>query len=469
MGWRRLAGATLAAGVTLLALPAAIAQAAPQEGLGYQHEAQPYKDRPNGPGWSGSYIWNKKQVWCVAYALKAPDSDVEYKEGDELLTKGGKSLAPDIAANISYLLLRYSTTTSADEAAGLSHLLHTWTAAPDAQAGIAIGADVPFQKVAYDEQFNYDRLPASAHEAIARMKADAEANRGPWAAQVIAPTGDQLIGTADTWTVTVSKQSGGGVGGVPVTAELTDAKIEGSDAGTAELVTPADGKPLTLKVVPTGPSPSVAVRLDSPADKPVVHVPADSTMQRIVTTGGEKKLTANASASAKTPPGIVKIGKVDSETKKPLAGAALRVTAADGSTPAVLQDESPLVGPEGTPVVLQTGADGTAVVEDLRTPQEICVVEVAAPKGYEENYDPNAPPKACGKVEPGQTLVLQLSNKPNKPIVPITIPAGSEGGVALATASFTTVTAPGAVAGFAGAVLVGGVALGLVVRRRLAA
>ncbi|MBP2340820.1 hypothetical protein JOF41_006998 [Saccharothrix coeruleofusca] len=465
MGWRRLAGAALAAGVTLLAVPGT-SHAEVQRGIGHEHEAQPYRGNPAGPDWSGSYMWRGKQVWCVAYSLKAPDSGVEYKEGDELLTKGGDSLSPEIAANISYLLLRYSTTRSADEASALSHLLHSWTAYP--HKDITTDPNADFRHIAYDEKFHFDRLPQSARDAIARLKADAEANRGPWAAQVIAPEAEQVIGSPDTWTVAIAKQGGGGVGGVPVTVELTDATLEGG-AATAELTTPTDGKPLTVKVVPTGAKPSFSVKLDSPADRPVVHVPADTDMQRIVTTGGEKKLTANASTTAKTAPGAVKVAKTDAETGKALAGAALRVTAADGSTPAIGQDDAPLVGPEGTPVVVQTGADGTATVPDLRTPQDICLIEVAAPKGYEEFYDPNSPPKVCGKVEAGQTLALALTNKPNKPVVPITIPAGAEGAGVVAKAAYTTEPNTGALVGFGGAVLVGAALLGFVVRRRLAA
>ncbi|NUT95205.1 MAG: prealbumin-like fold domain-containing protein [Saccharothrix sp.] len=464
MGWRRLAGAVLAAGVALLAVPA-VSDAQVQEGIGHTTPAQGYRGKPGTTDWLGSYIWQGKQVWCVQYSFLAPDSSVEYQEGDRLRTKAGVELAPDIAANISYLLLRYSTTNSPDESAALAHLLHSWTSFE--HGGLSLSPDSDYRTIAYNEQFHYDNLPPSAREAVDRIRKDAETNRGPWTAKVTAPADEQLIGSPGTWKVDVAKSDGAQVGGVPVTVEVKDATLE-SGQTTGELKTLLDGGPLAVKVVPTGPNPSVVVKLDSPADKPVVHVPARENMQRIVTTGGEKKLTAEAATTAKTPPGVVKVAKTDAETGKGIAGVALRVTAADGGA-AAKQDGTDLTGPDGKPLVLQTGDDGTATVPDLATPQEVCVVEVAAAKGYEESFDPNAPPKACGKVEPGQTLALALTNKPNKPVVPITIPAGSEGAGVTAKAAFTTEVTGGSLVGFGGGVLVLGALVGWLVRRRLVA
>ncbi|MDQ2584688.1 MSCRAMM family protein [Saccharothrix yanglingensis] len=469
---RRLAGAALAAGVALLTLPAT-ADADPKEGLGYEVAAQGYQGKPAGRGdWLGSYEWNGQRVWCVQYSLLAPDSDVPYKDGDELLTKGGAPLPADLAANISYLLLRYANTTSPDEAAALAHLLHTWTAAPDPARGISLDPASDFRHIAYNEQFHYDQLGrpefGQAQKAVDRLRADAEANRGPWAAKVSAPEEDQVIGSPDTWVVDVTKTGGGQVTGLPVTVELTDATLEDGST-TGQLTTPTDGEALAVKVVPTGPNPSFSVSLNGPADRPRVQVPANNAdMQRIVTTGGEKPLAANASTTAKTAPGVVQVAKTDEETGKAIAGVALKVTAADGTTPAKRQDDTDLTGPEGQPIVLQSGADGLATVPDLRTPQEICVIEVAAAKGYQEHFDPNAPPKACGRVEPGQTLSVALKNKPDKPIVPITIPAGADGAGVVATASFTSEVRTGGLVGFGGVLLVGVALLGLLARRRAA-
>lgn len=470
MGWKRLAAAVLAAGVALLAVPGA-AGAQVKEGLGHEVPAQGYHGKPPGGDWLGSYEWRGQRVWCVQYSLLAPDSSQEYQDGDELLSKGGVPLSDEVAANISYLLLRYAGTQSADEAAALAHLLHSWTAYPDPANKVYLDPTKGFQEIAYDEAFHYDQLAnfGQAQQAVNRLRDDAKANRGPWAAKVSAPAKEQVIGTPDTWVVDITKPDGAQVAGVPVTVELTDAELEGGTPA-GDLTTPTDGTALAVKVVPTGPNPSFSVKLDSPADRPKVQVPQNNTaMQRIVTTGGEKKLAANAATTAKTAPGAVKVAKTDEETGKAIAGVALRVTAADGTSPAKRQDDTALTGPEGQPIVLQTAADGTAVVPDLRTPQEICVVEVAPAKGYEEFFDPNAPPKACGNVEPGQTLALALTNKPDKPIVPITIPAGSEGAGVVAKASFTTETPTGALVGFGGVVLLGATLVGLLARRRATA
>ncbi|WP_433268397.1 SpaA isopeptide-forming pilin-related protein [Actinosynnema sp. CS-041913] len=465
MGCRRLAAAALAVGVAFLTVPAT-ADAQVEEGIGYSTPAQGYRDKPSDTDWLGSYRWNGQHVWCVQYSLLAPDSSEMYKDRDELRTKAGEPLPPDVAANISYLLLRYTTDPTVDEAAALAHLLHTWTAAP--QGRVTLDPANDFRHIAYNEQFHFDHLPQAAKDAVVRLRADAEANRGPWAAKVTAPAKEQLIGSPGTWAVDIAKADGVLVGDVPVTVELEQATL--ADGKTSvELRTPVDGKPLAVDVVPTGAQPTFRVRLDSPADKPVVHVPANTDMQRIVTTGGEKKLAAEASAVARTQPGVVKVGKTDTETGKAIAGAALRITGPDGVTPALRQDDAKVTGPDGNPIVLQSGEDGTATVSDLRTPQEVCVVEVAAAKGYEEHFDPAAPPKACGKVEPGQTLALALTNKPNKPIVPIAIHAGADGAGVVAKASFSTTLNTGALIGFGGVVLLGAVLVGFVARRRAAA
>ncbi|MDX8036595.1 hypothetical protein SK803_40920 [Lentzea sp. BCCO 10_0856] len=461
MGWKRLAAVAMVSGLALLTVPAT-ATAVGVKGIGHNASGLQPNATP-GSEWHGSYIWQDKQVWCVQYALPAPDSNVGYKEGDALLTKAGKALAPDIAANISYLLLRYSTTKSPDEAAALAHLLHTWTSPVDG----AVNLDAKdAAHLAYDTAFYASKLPPVVMETVARLKSDAEANRGPWSLSAAAPKEPLIIGTESTWTVSLVKANGKGVTNAPIAFTLTDATLaDGKTTGQA--TTGADGGPAVVKIVPTGPKPSIAATADSPADKPVVHFPIQTeNMQRMVTTGGEKKLNAAANGQAKTAPGIVKITKIDSETKKSIAGVALRVTAKDQTSPAVKQDDTPLVGTDGKPLVLQTGSDGTVAVPDLRTPQEICLVEVAAPKGYEEFFDPKAPPAACGTVAAGQTLALELVNKPNKPVVPSTIPAGADGQTPIATASFDTQLRPGLMLAVGGLVLLGAALAGFLVWRR---
>ncbi|MET8760332.1 SpaA isopeptide-forming pilin-related protein [Lentzea sp. NPDC004782] len=461
MGWKRLAAVAVVSGLALLTAPTT-ATAVGDPGYGHKASGLQRNATP-GSEWHGTYKWQGKHVWCVQYALPAPDSKVDYKEGDELLTKAGKKLDPAIAANISYLLLRYSTTTSDDEAAALAHLLHTWTSPVDGVVNLD-ATDARF--LAYDASFYAAQLGQPVMDTVARMKADAEANRGPWTLSAAAPKEPLIIGAESTWTVSLLKQNNKGVPNAPIEFTLNDAALVDGSAG-GKVKTDADGNPASIKVIPTGPKPSITVNADSPADKPVVHQPISTdNMQRMVTTGGEKKLNANASGQAKTAPGAVKITKIDSETKKAIAGVALRVTAKDQTSAAKKQDDSDLVGTDGKPIVLQTGADGTVEVPNLRTPQEICLVEVAAPKGYEEFFDPKSPPAACGTVAAGQTLALELVNKPNKPVVPSTIPAGQEGNTPVATASFDTQLRPGLMLAVGGLVLLGAALAGFLVWRR---
>jgi hypothetical protein len=113
--------------------------------------------------------------------------------------------------------------------------------------------------------------------------------------------------------------------------------------------------------------------------------------------------------------------------------------------------------------VVQTGVDGTATVSDLRTPQDVCLVETAAPPGYEQSFDPNNPPSACGTVAPGATLALTLTNVPNK--VPVSIPAG---GAPTMTAMGVVVTepAPTALITFGGLLAIGAGVAGSAYARR---
>jgi hypothetical protein len=461
MGWKRLAAVAVVSGLALLTAPAT-ATAVGVKGIGH-NASELQRNATPGSQWHGSYVWQNKHVWCVQYALPAPDSNVGYEPGAELLTKAGKKLDDPIAANISYLLLRYSTTKSAEEAAALAHLLHTWTSPVDGAVNLD-ATDAKF--LAYDSAFYASKLPPAVMEAVARLKADAEANRGPWTLSATAPKEPLIIGTESSWTVSLVKADGKGVPSAAIDFTLTDATlVDGSVGGNVS--TGADGSPATIKIVPTGPKPTIAANAASPADKPVVLQPIPTVdMQRMVTTGGEKRLNANATGPAKTAPGAVKITKIDSETKKAIAGVALKVTAKDQTSPAKKQDDTDLVGTDGKPIVLQTGPDGTVEVPGLRTPQEICLVEVAAPKGYEEFFDPKAPPASCGTIAAGKTLALELVNKPNKPVVPSTIPAGEDGKTPVATASFDTQLRPGLMLGVGGLVLLAAALAGFLVWRR---
>jgi len=294
-----LAGTLLLTGLSL-AVGAPTASADVANGLGYETvPAQPYQGNPDSADWVGSYLVGGAQVWCVQFAYKAPDSDEQYQPGETLKTKWGTELPADVAADISYLLLRYAGTTSPDEAAALAHLLHTWTSGPQSPDQLDPGND--FRTIAYDENFHFTKLPAGAQDAVGTLKSDAAANRGPWTATVTAPTKPQVIGTADTWTAQVLGASGMGVGKVPVSITLTDATLADGKAETSA-PTPDDGSPISLAVTPTGPNPSVAISLTAPAAVPVVQQALEVDTQKIVSTGGEDTLTANAAATATPAP-----------------------------------------------------------------------------------------------------------------------------------------------------------------------
>ncbi|MYW90115.1 hypothetical protein G3I59_05640 [Amycolatopsis rubida] len=482
--WRAATGLVATAllgalSVTALGTAPASADAITGHGRNIEHkeaDGVTYKD------WLGSYKVGGKDVFCVSFHLKAPDSDEEYQPGQDLLTKWGKPLEPDIAGNISYLLLRYGTTSNDDEAAALAHLLHSWTAPTQTPGDTDFGT--PPNKAAYPEDKYFKLLTPEAAKDVATMKAEAKANRGPWTASVTAPKGDQHIGQPATWTVTVKNSEGKGIPDVPVKLTATDGTIgqadkqsdteKASDSSSGNsapqaaqkdttLKTEANGT-VTVKVTPTGYQPKLVASLSAPADKPKVQNPVKTTdgIQSVVGTGGEKQLTAQGMVAV-TKPGKVQVTKTDAKTGKGIGGATLRVTGKDRKTAATSQDGKPLTGPDGQPAVVTTSGDnGTATVENLLAPQEVCVVEVNAPPGYTNAFDPNNPPAACGSLAPGGTLALTVANTPNE--VPHAIPAGDLP-VTMAKGTVETSFSTGGIAGLAALVLVGSALVGFAARR----
>jgi hypothetical protein len=432
----------------------------PCQDIGESVPAQPYLHNPDSLDWLGSYFVNGQQSWCIDFALAAPLQNEQLTPAQTLTTKFGVPVDATTAAEISFLLLRFGNTTSNDEGAALAFLLHSWTAAPDGTHTTA--PSNTFQTVAFDAPTHLAEMQASAQTEVATMRALAIADHGPWTATMTAPS-PLLIGTATNWTISVLGASGKGVGGVPVTITATDATLPN---GTASQVinTPADGSTLNVAVKPTGTSPSLVAKLDSPAAIPKVLVPADPNSQKVVTTGGVTPITKTTTSTAKPPPGNVTVTKTDANTKLPLAAASLEITGADKKTAALKQDGTPLVGADNKPIVLVTGQDGTAQVTGLQTPQTVCVIETTPPPGFDQAFNANAPPTVCGMVNPGATLQLALTNVPNKP--PIAIPAGGPPPTITAMAVVVSRPAPAALIGFGGLLVVGAAMVSTVFARR---
>jgi hypothetical protein len=465
-----LVAAALLGGLSVTATP--VASAASQKGIGYSTPAQDMANHPDPHNWLGSYVVGGQQVFCVSFQLRAPDTDEQYKPGDELLTKWGTKLPADQAADISYLLLRYGDTKKPAEAAALAHLLHSWTAAPRTPADL--DPSLTAERIGYNADFHLTGLPADAVAAVTRLKAEAEANRGPWTASVTTPKDDQHVGTAGDWTVTVKNAKGKGVPDVSVKLTATAATLgeekATADAGNASpqaaakdvtLKTGADGT-VKVSLTPTGDEPALAASLTAPADRPYVRAPVNTGVQRVVSTGGEKELTAQGVVNV-AKPGAVQVTKVDATSGKGVGGAVLRITGADKTSAALGQDGKPLNGADGKPAVVTTdGKTGGVTVENLRAPQDICVVEVSPPPGYTNAYDPQNPPSACGKIESGKTLALTVSNKPNE--VPHAIPAGGAPTVLARGAVETSYSAVG-VAGLGLLALLGSALVGFAARR----
>ncbi|SHG55285.1 SpaA isopeptide-forming pilin-related protein [Streptoalloteichus hindustanus] len=463
-----LAGSTLLAAAATAALPGTATAAG--ERLGHAVAGQPYKNRPTDKttDWLGSYTWRNQQVWCVQFALHEPTDDVDFQPGGPLTTKWGEPLAPEVAAKVSYLLLRYQNTTSADEAAALAHLLHSWTAGTTDPKRLDPGNG--FETIGYNVQSHLDELgkkQPKAKEAVGRLEADAEAHRGPWQLTLTPPKQAQTVGKADKWTVQVVSATGKPVGGVPVQLTATEGTL-GGDAAGGSAKTPADGAPLAVDVTPTGFTPKLAASVRAPSAQPVLLKPGKAGVQQVITTGGETPLNKEGTVPARNAPSQVTVSKVDASTGAAIAGVSLRVTAADRTSPALKQDDGKLTGQDGKPLVVRTGQDGKAAVPDLKTPQEVCLIETEAAPGYDKGFDAKNPPTVCGSLTPGSTLALTLVNKPNpapKPVVPVTIPAGSE--PATGVASTMTVLTPAGILGLGALTLLGAGLGGALCWRRL--
>ncbi|WET78566.1 SpaA isopeptide-forming pilin-related protein [Amycolatopsis sp. QT-25] len=485
MGWttrpsvRSRASTSLIATCLLGALSATVAaapaSAAKEEGVGYQvTPGQTVGGESRDRDWLGSYVVDGKHVFCVSFQLKAPDTNEKYQPGDELLDKWGAKLPEDTAANISYLLLRYGGTRDNAEAAALAHLLHSWTSKPRSSEDLK--PTLSKEKIGYDVQNQLAKLKAQhadAATAVEKLTKDAEANRGPWTTAIAPPKEDQHIGTAGEWTISVKNAKGKGVSGVPVQLTPSNATVESgestkpastSNAKSVKATTVKTGEDgtVTVKVTPTGDQPKLSSSLSAPADRPYVQFPVETGVQKVVSTGGEKELKAQGVAVV-SKPGKVQVTKVDAKTDKGIAGAALRITAKDKATAAAGHDGKPLNGADGKPAVVTTeGENGTVTVENLRTPQEICVVEVSAPPGYTNAFDPKNPSSACGELKPGETLALEVANTPNE--VPRAIPAGDRP-VAMMQGTVENSASTAGILGVGALALLGSVMVGVAARR----
>ncbi|MFD9896181.1 SpaA isopeptide-forming pilin-related protein [Amycolatopsis sp. NPDC059027] len=493
MGWslRPKAVTGLVATCLLGALSVAFAPTASadaQQGVGYKITPGQAMHGGHDFNWLGSYIVGGKQVFCVSFQLKAPDSNEKYKPGDELRDKWGQALPADKAANISYLLLRYGDTKNNAEAAALAHLLHSWTSAPRPGKD-DLNPNLPPEKIGYDADWHLTTLGdktnnhQDAVEAVDKLTKEAEANHGPWTAKIAAPTTEQHIGTPAPWTITVKNAKGTGIPNVPVKLTATDASVDTGDQATGTeqdktgnaspqaaakdvtVLTGQDGT-INVKLTPTGEHPQLAGSLSAPADRPYVQFPVTQgsglATQNVVSTGGEKELKVQGAVNI-AKPAQVKVTKTDKKTGKGIAGAQLRITGKDKAAAAIGQDGKPLNGPDGKPVVVTTDGSGVATVEKIQAPQDICVVEVSAPPGYTNAFDPANPPSECGSVKPGETLALSVVNVPNE--VPHAIPAGDKPTAMAQGVVETQYSTPGLI-GLGALALLGSALVGVAARRR---
>lgn len=448
-----LLGASLVSGMALFATPTvATAVDGVQQGAGMAVGPTP---GGNAKGtWLGQYVVGGKNVFCVDYALPAPGSDQPYKPGDALRTKWGTPIPKAQASDISYLLLKYGNTRDNTTAAAVAHLLHSWTAPVvkghpgDPNDPIFKGHDTQWiqHNLAYDSGYYLSKMSAPLKQKVAEVKQDAAKNRAPWDLKLTPPAQPQ-INKPGTWTLQLTSGAKNPVSDIPISLTASQAQIDGAKA--SKVTTDANGT-AKVKVTPTGSKPTLKASLNSPNALPRVQKPLNNpNVQKVVLGGGEQNLSKTFEIQG----GGVKVTKTDAESGKGLGGVSLRITGGDKHSPARTFDGGQLLGADKKPAVVQTNDDGLADIDNLAAPQQICVVEAAPAKGYDQNFDAKHPPAACGNIQPGKTLALKLSNKKNKAVVPVVIPAG--GSAPKATASSETITKPSSagLAAFGGGLL----------------
>ncbi|WP_020499323.1 Ig-like domain-containing protein [Sciscionella marina] len=462
-------GAGLVSGLTLVATPQLASAAGIDEGAGMSVGPTP-GGNPAGT-WLGQYVVGGKKVFCVDYALPAPGSDQPYKPGDALKTKWGTAIPKSQASDISYLLLKYGNTKDNLTAAAVAHLLHSWTAPVvkghpgDPHDPIFKGHDTKWiqQNLAYDSGYYASKMNASLKQKVAEVKKDAAANRAPWDLQLTPPEQPQ-INKPGTWTLKLTSGAKNPVSDVPISLTSSQATIDG--AKSTKVTTDANGT-AQVKVTPTGAKPTLQASLNSPNALPRVQEPLNNpNVQKVVLGGGEQNLSKTFEIQG----GGVKVTKTDSESGKGISGVSLRITGGDKKSPAQTFDGKELLGADKQPAVVQTGDNGLASVGDLAAPQQICVIETAPAKDYDQSYDAKNPPSACGTIQPGKTLALSLSNKKNKAIIPVVIPAGGSSPTVTAASATSTLPSSYGLLGFGGGIVVlagvGGVLLTRKLRRR---
>jgi hypothetical protein len=256
--------------------------------------AQPFLNNPDASDWVGSYLVGGQQTWGADFGYGAPDSAEAYSGGGTLVTKFGLPVDPSIAAQISYLLWRYGSTSSDDEAAAVEHLINSWLGAPSNPGQLDPAND--FAHIAYDAPFHLAKLSAGAQTAVTTLRTEADSDQGPWTVPVAAPAGPQVQASPGAWTVKVLSAGSTTVPSVPVTITATDATLPNGTASQS-FTTPADGSALTVAVTPTGAAPAITAHVSGPATAPAVLLPTRPIDQTLLV-GASTPLTGSAASTA---------------------------------------------------------------------------------------------------------------------------------------------------------------------------
>lgn len=225
---------------------------------------------------------------------------------------------------------------------------------------------------------------------------------------------------------------------------------------------PGDGT-ATIELTPTDTEPRLTSTLAAPAGKPYLETPIDVDTQRVVSTGGEKQLTAQATVPAQRSPDRSTSRSRTARAAKD-SGVALRLTAKDQ--------------------ISRPGAKWRAAREPGWNAGRAHHRGRGRRSGRRESSDtagdlrhrgePSGGPRRCFRShrpafglrhsQPGATLALTIENIPNE--VPTAIPADAGPPAAVVHAATSTTTSPLSIAALGTVALPGTALVGFLARRR---
>ncbi|WP_329020693.1 SpaA isopeptide-forming pilin-related protein [Streptomyces sp. NBC_01601] len=293
-------------------------------------------------------------------------------------TTGNAASAEDLA-RASYVLSKYGQTTTDDQAAAVDAVVYTYLDAGSTYA-------LPNGKRAL-ERLAYPNVAPSAKKWAIGYLNEAAMFAGPYTINIKPTDGPLKAGKKTVVTLDVTAASGHKVPGI--TLDLT---VTGASAGTANVVTNADGlATTTITPAKDGTVDLKALAKSLPATNLRAVSPNNAKAQRLLLAGGTSSAEAQVHLKVERPHGTLTVTKTAAGTNTPLSGVEFEVKDASGATVAAGKTDSNGLWQAGDLAAgtytvhevkavegYQLAADQTATVTDEKT-SHVTVEDVKVP------------------------------------------------------------------------------------------